>query len=535
MMRTLNGMACLMGAVAAAVCMAGAPALAQQAGGTLRAQLFGNPPSLSIHEESTVATIFPMMPVMSNLVVYDQHEPQNSLETIRPDLAESWSWNDDNTAVTFKLRQGVKWHDGAPFTAADVKCTWDMLQGKSEARKLRRNPREIWYHNLKEVKVEDDFTVTFELGRPQPAFLALLASGQSPVYACHVPPADMRTKPIGTGPFKLVTYRQNERLVLEKNPDYFKKGLPYLDGIAYQIISSRSTRHLAFIAGEHDITFPTDVTVPTLKDLKAQAPNAQCTQRLNNNASNILVNQEAPPFDNPDLRRALALTLDRDAFNEIINEGQGGIGGAMLPPPSGQWGLPDEILKQIPGYGGDVEKNRDDARAIMEKLGYTENSPLKIKVITRNIASYRDPAVIFIDQLSKINIQAELEIIDSAVYYSTITAKRFTVAMNMTGSAVDDPDQHFYENYACNSIRNYNGYCNKELETLFDRQSMEPDQQKRREIVWQIDRKLQEEVARPTLYHPVGIGCWHPQVQNYTVQINSIYNGWRFEDLWLKR
>jgi len=207
----------------------------------------------------------------------------------------------------------------------------------------------------------------------------------------------------------------------------------------------------------------------------------------------------------------------------------------MLPPPSGQWGLPDEILKQIPGYGGDVEKNRDDARAIMEKLGYTENSPLKIKVITRNIASYRDPAVIFIDQLSKINIQAELEIIDSAVYYSTITAKRFTVAMNMTGSAVDDPDQHFYENYACNSIRNYNGYCNKELETLFDRQSMEPDQQKRREIVWQIDRKLQEEVARPTLYHPVGIGCWHPQVQNYTVQINSIYNGWRFEDLWLKR
>jgi len=519
--------------VAAAILLLPSAAGAQKAGGTLRVPLTGNPPSLSIHEESTVMTIFPMMSVMSNLVIYDQHEPQNRLDNIRPDLAESWSWSDEGTNLTFKLRRNVTWHDGKPFSSADVKCTWDMLQGKSETHKLRRNPREIWYHNVNEVVADDPNTVTFRLKRPQPALLALLASGQSPVYPCHVSPADMRTKPIGTGPFKLVGYQQNSGITLERNEGYFKEGLPYLDGINFQIIPSRSTRHLSFIAGEHDITFPTDVTVPTMADLKAQAPQAQCTTRLSNTASNLLLNRDAPPFDNPELRRAVGLTLDRAAFNTIMAEGHGAIGGAMLPPSDGQWGLPQHILDEIPGYGGDIEKNREQARAIMEGLGYTAANPLKINVITRNTPSYRDPSVILLDQLGKIHIAAELEIIESAIYYNTITSKRFTIAMNVTGSAVDDPDQHFYENYACDSIRNYTGYCNREVEALFDEQSSTADQEKRRSIVWAIDRKLQEDMARPTLYHSVAMGCWHPHVQNYTIQVNSIYNGWRFEDLWL--
>src|SRR3546814_17906596 len=113
----------------------------------------------------------------------------------------------------------------------------------------------------------------------------------------------MRTKPIGTGPFKLVSYRQNSGILVEKNEDYFKEGLPYLDGINYQIIASRSTRHLSFIAGEHDITFPTDVTVPTLEDLKAPAPQAQCMARVSNTASNPLLNRDAPPSDHSELDR----------------------------------------------------------------------------------------------------------------------------------------------------------------------------------------------------------------------------------------
>src|SRR3546814_4595671 len=116
-----------------------------------------------------------------------------------------------------------------------------MLSGKAD-RGLRRNPREIWYRNLEEVTVDGDFEVTFRLKRAQPAFMAMLASGVSPVYPCHVDPAQMRTHPIGTGPFEFAEYRQNQAIVLKKNEDYWKPDLPYLDGITYRIIHSRSTR-----------------------------------------------------------------------------------------------------------------------------------------------------------------------------------------------------------------------------------------------------------------------------------------------------
>ena len=117
-----------------------------------------------------------MMGVFNNLVMFDQHVPQNSLQSIVPDLATGWSWNEDGTELTLPLRQGVKWHDGKPFTAEDVKCTWDLLTGKS-SEKLRVNPRKSWYRNLDEVTTNGDYEVTFHLKRPQPAFLALLASG----------------------------------------------------------------------------------------------------------------------------------------------------------------------------------------------------------------------------------------------------------------------------------------------------------------------------------------------------------------------
>src|SRR5690606_17285008 len=238
------------------------PVLAQKSGGILRVYHRDSPPSMSIHEEATNSTVQPIMSVMNNLVIFDQLNPINSLDSIVPDLAESWQWNDAGTKLTFKLREGVKWHDGKPFTSADVKCTWDLIQGKREGARLRKNPRRIWYHNLKEVRTNGDHEATFVLNRPQPSFLALLASGYSPVYPCHVSPADMRTKPIGTGPFKFVEFKQNEFIKLEKNPDYWDEGKPYLDGIEFTIISNRSTRVLAFVNGEFDLTYSTDITIP---------------------------------------------------------------------------------------------------------------------------------------------------------------------------------------------------------------------------------------------------------------------------------
>jgi peptide/nickel transport system substrate-binding protein len=507
---------------------------AQKAGGILRIYNRDSPPSMSILEESALSTVLPMMGVFNNLVLYDQHVAQNSEQSIVPDLAQSWSWNEDGTQLTFKLRHGVRWHDGKPFTARDVKCTWDLLTGKG-AEKLRINPRRSWYDDLEEVVTNGDDEATFVLKRPQPALLALLASGFAPVYPCHVPPEEMRRHPIGTGPFKFVEFRPNESIRVTKNRDYWKPGRPYLDGVEYTIVPNRGTALLAFETGKFDMTWPYDVPVPLLREVQRQAPQAICDTAPLNASRNLIMNSSVPPFDDPEIRRAIALSLDRKAFIDILDDGQGDIGGAMLPPPAGVWGLPPDLLKGLPGYDPDVEKSRAEARAIMEKAGYGPNRPLQVKLTIRNIPIIRDPAIILIDQLKTIYVKAELEPVESVNWFPKVFRKDYAFGLNMTASAIDDPDQQFYENYACGAQRNITGYCNPGLEKLFAQQSVETDPEKRQKLVWQIDRKLQEDLARPIIFHYRAASCRQPYVKGLTIMVNSIYNGWRFEDVWLDK
>src|SRR5881392_3336260 len=136
--------------LAAVIGLFAGPAAAQKSGGTLKFFHRDSPASMSILEEATISTVAPMMSVFNNLILFNQHEKQNRPEFIQPELAESWSWNPDFTRLSFKLRQGVKWHDGKPFTAADVKCTFDLVLGKGQD-KLRLNPRKAWYRNLEDI------------------------------------------------------------------------------------------------------------------------------------------------------------------------------------------------------------------------------------------------------------------------------------------------------------------------------------------------------------------------------------------------
>jgi peptide/nickel transport system substrate-binding protein len=520
--------------MAALVAVASAvPASAQKAGGTLRVTHRDNPPSASIHEEATISTVMPFMSIYNNLVVFDPQSKQNAPDHIVPDLATEWAWSDDGTKLTFKLRDGVKWHDGKPFTSADVKCTWDMLI--SPESKLRKNPRKPWWFNLKEVTVNGDREVTFVLGRPQPSVLTMLAGGMSPVYPCHVPPAQMRTKPIGTGPFKFVELKQNESMKVVRNPDYWKPGRPYLDAIEFTIIANRATSLLAFAAGKFDLTFTADIGAPQLKDLKAQAPWAICEMLPTNTQANLLVNRDKPPFDDARVRKAMVLAIDRDSFNSIIGQGANRLGGTMLPPPEGRWGMPPDFLATVAGYGADHEKARAEGRKIMSELGYSADKPLRIKVSTRNIPAYRDQAVILIDHLKQVYIDGELEPLDTAVWYNRMARKDYTVGLNVQGVGIDDPDVVFYETFSCGSERNYTNYCSPEIEKLFEQQSRMPDNEARHKLVWEIDKKLQEDGARPVIQHDWGATCWRPEVKGLNLAVNTIYNHWRFEDVWIDR
>jgi peptide/nickel transport system substrate-binding protein len=506
------------------------PGSAQTSGGVLRIGHFDSPSSLSMLEESTLATNRPMMGVFNNLVLFNQQEPQNTLDSIEPELATEWRWSEDGKELTFPLRQGVKWHDGKPFTAADVKCTIDLLQGKAP-EKLRINPRKSWFDNVAEVTTDGDYEVTFHLNRPEPSLLAMLATGWTPIYPCHVAPAQMRQQPIGTGPFKFVEFKPNEYIRVARNPDYWKPGLPYLDGIDYRIIKDVSTRLLSYIAGKEDVYF--GVTMPQLKDVKMQVPQAICDTTITNVARNLLVNRDVAPLNDPELRRAMSLTLDRQAFVDTIADGQGAIGGVMQPPPEGVWGMPTYRFKGLPGYDPDIATSRAKARKIMEKLGYGPNNRLSVTVTTRNLAPYRDPAVILISQLKEIYIDANLNPLDTSQWYPTLMRKDYKIALNVTETAVDDPDVTFYENYKCGALRNYTNYCNAEVDKLIDQQSAESDAQKRKKLVWAIERKLIDDDARPILFYTRVANCREPRVKGLTTMVNSIYNSWRFDNVWL--
>ena len=175
----------------------------------------------------------------------------------------------------------------------------------------------------------------------------MLAGGMSPVYPCHVPVAQMRTKPVGTGPFKFAELKQNESMKVVRNPDYWKKGRPYLDAIEFTIIANRATSLLAFSSAKFDMTFTAEIAAPALKDVKQQAPQAICEMLPTNTQANLLVNRDKPPFDDARVRRAMMLSIDRKEFTGIIGQGTNKIGGAMLPPPEGLWGMPSDFLAKI--------------------------------------------------------------------------------------------------------------------------------------------------------------------------------------------
>src|SRR5262245_15385939 len=300
-----------------------APALAQKAGGVLNARLREDlPQGFALHETSTISTMWPAMPCLSNLVLFDPLVSTHSADHLVGELAERWSWQDGYRNLVFFLRSGVKWHDGAPFSARDVKATFDMLRESRDApARLRINPRRDWYANVESVDVIDGQTVVFKLKRPQPSLLLMLASGFTPSYAAHVPPASYRTGCVGTGPYKLKEWRRGEFVEYTRNAAYFVKGRPYLDGLRFPIIVDRSLGTAALQVGRVDVSFPGDTTKPMVERLKSGAPQLVVTQVGTSVVDHLFVNTQKSPLDNLKVRQAISRAIDRPALIEAVYGG----------------------------------------------------------------------------------------------------------------------------------------------------------------------------------------------------------------------
>jgi peptide/nickel transport system substrate-binding protein len=510
------------------------PAVGQapKSGGTLNVMLREDlAQGFAVHETSTISVVFPSSPCFNNLVFFDPMKSTESLDTIIGELAEKWSWQDNYRSLVFFLRKDVKWHDGKPFTSKDVKFTFDMLREAPEAQaKLRINPRKDWYSNVEGIETAEPHTVVFRLKRPQPGFLALLASGYTPVYAAHVPPAQYRSTCIGTGPFKLKEWRKGEFVEYVKNPDYFVKGRPYLDGLKYVVVAERGTRTAALQAGQLDAAFPGETSKAAAEQLKKAVPQLVVTPVGTAVTDNIIMNTKKPPFDNPKLRLAVSYAIDRRALIQAVHQGAGVPGVAMAPKPYGVWGLLEKDLLALPGYGKPDEM-KARARKLLAEAGITPQNPLRVEMVTRAIAIYVDMASFVINELKQVGIEASLKQIETAQWHAMATRGDYQLGANLTGLGVDEPDANFYENYACGSPRNYSAYCNEQIMKMIDQQSQELDPKKRLALVATIQKKLEEDAARPILDHRIDYFTLWPHVKNL-VPHHNIYNFGRMQEVW---
>ncbi len=235
---------------------------------------------------------------------------------------------------------------------------------------------------------------------------------------------------------------------------------------------------------------------------------------------NLLVNRTAPPFDNaghaprPDAgtrSQDLCRRADRGHRRDRRDDATG---------PRRCLGIAGDVLASVPGFGPDIDKNRAEARALMEKQGYgPEQAAVAQGLDARHRPLHRFGTAL-IRQLKEIYIDAELDIVETSLWFARLGRKDYVVGLNATGNGVDDPDQTFYESFACTSARNYTGYCNPEIEKLFDAQSSETDMQKRRQLVHEIDVRLLVDGARPPITWKRGTTCQQPYVKGYVNMVN---------------
>ena len=380
-----------------------------------------------------------------------------------------------------------------------------------------------------------DYEATFHLKRPQPSLLAMLATGWTPIYPCHVPPAQMRQHPIGTGPFKFVDFKPNQSITVTRNSDYWKPGRPYLDGIEYRIIKDVSTRLLSFIAGKEDVYF--GVTMPQLKDVRRELPQAICDMTIPNVSRNLLVNRDVAPFDNAATASGDDVepsTGRRLSTSSPMAKGRSAASCSRRRRACGE--CPPIRCESLPGYDPDVTSSRAQARKIMEQLGYGPDKRLSVTVVTRNVQPYRDAAVILISQLKEIYIDADLNPIDTTQWYPTLMRKDYKVGVNVTETRG--------RRSGCGVLRELCVRCAAQLHRLLQSRGStnwstanrrNPSFEKRKKLVWEIERKLIDDDARPILFYTRAANCREPYVKGLTTMVNSIYNSYRFEDLWLDK
>ena len=495
-----------------------------RSGGVLTMWIGGDPPNFDVHQNSTYLTQHVTAPCYNNLVQYDPLDPNR----IIPDLAERWEVSPDGMRYTFSLVKGVTFHDGKPCDSADVKVSLDRIRKPpSGVISLRREALTA----IEEIQTPDPWTVVVTLKQPNPSLPANLAGGHMSIYPKHVLEAqgDMKKVIVGTGPFKLKKYTRGVSVELERNPDYWVRGRPYLDGITIYIMPDPNSAYAAFRTGRLLLLRFLELSLGKRaeQELGSQIL-MQRTRGIGFYAFNM--NTKRRPWDDSRVRQAVSLAIDRRTSIAVVSEGEGELGGSM--PPSSPSALSAEELATVPGYDVDIEANRARARQLLAEAGFPDGS--KTTMLTRKLPLSEKLSVFMKDQLAKIGIQATLDVQESATAFDILNRRGFDTAPWWTAFAVADPDAVFSEFYTCDAARNYASLCLPEVDQLFQQQSQTLDPEQRKRLVHEMDRKLLQSHGSSILHwHNYLTGHW-PQVRNW-LQHPSLYNNQRLQDVWLAK
>jgi len=493
-----------------------------QRGGVLTHRLNTDPDSLDIHTTATFYAAWPEAPNYNQLLQFDPQDPDTK---IVPDLADSYEIAGDGKSVVFKLHPGVTFHDGSPFTSEDVKANIDWIKSPPEKKV---SPRQGALDAVDHVELPDPLTAKFVLKRPNPSLIANLATEYMSIGAKgDLARGDLGMQMNGTGPFRFKSYTRGVGVELERNPNYWMKDRPYLDGLRYSTVVDENTAFTDFVAGQFLRYYP---LLPEEYDRVAKETGGKATASSVVALSRRIVFFNGPkkPYDDLRVRQAISLALDRESGVQVVEGGKGTVGGYMMP--GGDWAIPADQLEKAPGYD---KADVGEAKKLLAAAGVTE--PLSGVILTRTDVQFQALAVWVQGTLQKaFGWNYKIDVEDNATAYSKAYAGQFDLIAWTVAIGIDDPDATFSEIATSKAVRNWSKLYDAEGDALFDKQTVTVDATQRKQLVQQMETRFLNSLQVAVMWFSNANHGIYNSVQNYKVT-KSLYTNQRYQDVWLSK
>jgi peptide/nickel transport system substrate-binding protein len=503
-------------------------------GGIVRMGIPVRPPHFDLHQSGTIFNLGAMGCMFDNLI---RRDPRDGGKTIIPDLAHSWQIAKDGKTYTFFLRKDVLFSDGAELTADDVKATFDRIAKPPQGISI---PRSILFKAVTEINARDKYTVEFKLSEARPVnfMMSALASGFNVILRKKTLEDnyyDLRKVQVypGTGPFRSVKYTENEVWIMEKNKNYWSKELPYLDGIEfYHVLPFSPEMASAILANRVDYVFATD---PATFRKATATPTMSTVTHYQSVLHATMINNKRKPFEDPRVRRAMHLALDRPALIEVVKDVAPMMAGGFLYPFS-EFAAPQQEREKWLGHQADPAAAIKKARALMAAAGHSDGIK-GLDFMVREIAIFKLWSQAIQAMLKEsLNIECNLRTVVDSVWFADAGSGNYDLAIGGLVSALLDPSDYFNAWYGKDGPQNYSLWSNQEFQALSAEIDREIDAEKRQELIRQAEAIMEQD---PPLL-PVAWERIHELWYNYVRGRNpqgsfGIYDTVRHDTVWLDK